>query len=127
METMIFLDTHVVAWLYTNQLKTLSKKALDYINQGELYISEIVKLELQYLYEIGRINKKHETIISSLDKDIGLNFSPNKYSQIINQTIKMDFTRDPFDRIIVADASLRDSILISKDRRIIDNYHRAVC
>ena len=123
---MIFLDTHIAAWLYSNQVKPLSKKAIDYINEGELYISEIVRLELQYLFEIGRINEKPMKVIMSLNKDLGLQYSPNKYSQIIDRAIELDFTRDPFDRIIVADASIHDSILISKDRRIIDNYHRVI-
>jgi len=38
----------------------------------------------------------------------------------------LDFTRDPFDRIIVADASINNSQLISKDQIIKMNYKNTV-
>lgn len=49
---MIYLDTHVVVWLYAGLTAKLSDLAKLLINKHELYISPIVRLELQYLYEI---------------------------------------------------------------------------
>jgi PIN domain nuclease of toxin-antitoxin system len=40
--------------------------------------------------------------------------------------IHLDFTRDPFDRIIVADASVNNSMLISKDKIIKKHYKNTV-
>lgn len=52
---MIFLDTHVVVWLYSGKIDMLSKKASDLIENGDLFISPAVTLELQYLKEVKRI------------------------------------------------------------------------
>jgi PIN domain nuclease of toxin-antitoxin system len=43
-----------------------------------------------------------------------------------NQAIHLDFARDPFDRIIVADASINNSYLISKDKIIKKHYKNTV-
>jgi PIN domain nuclease of toxin-antitoxin system len=81
---------------------------------------------MKYLNEIGRINQKPDVIIDSLRDEIGLTFSVNNIERIISQAIHFDFTRDPFDRIIVADASVGNSRLISKDKKITDNYNKTI-
>ena len=126
MEPLIHLDTHVVAILYSGELKGVSKKVIDILNYQPLCISEIVRLELQYLFEIKIISQKPDEIISILQKDFALVSSTNSQSEIISQAINLDFTRDPFDRIIVADAMLNDSILITKDQTILDFYDKAL-
>ena len=69
---MIFLDTHVVIWLYAKLLDKLSIDAVQQIEGNELLITQMVRLELQYLFEIGRIKIAPETIIKDLNKSIGL-------------------------------------------------------
>ena len=53
---MIYLDTHVAAWLHAAGAELLSEEAVRQIEQAEeIRISPMVRLELQYLYEIGRV------------------------------------------------------------------------
>ena len=52
---MIFLDTHIIVWLYAGLVEELTVEVIQAIETHELYISEVVRLELQYLFEIGRI------------------------------------------------------------------------
>jgi len=54
----IYLDSHIVVWLYTGLTQKLSNLAKELINNNEIFISPIVRLELQYLYEIGRVTEK---------------------------------------------------------------------
>ncbi|WP_373456614.1 type II toxin-antitoxin system VapC family toxin [Microcystis sp. 0824] len=63
---MIYLDTHIVVWLYAGLTAKLSDCAKHLINENELYISPIVRLGLQYLYEIGRITEKSDDIVLEL-------------------------------------------------------------
>lgn len=126
MENLIFLDTHAVVWLYAGELDLFSKKILQMINVNRLCISHIVKLEIKYLNEIGRIKQKPDTIIDALIDEIGLTFSKNSFERLVNQAIHLDFTRDPFDRIIVADASINNSYLISKDDIITKHYKNTI-
>jgi len=126
MESVIFLDTHAIIWLYSGELDLFSKKVLQMINESRICISHIVKLEIKYLNEIGRINQKPDIIIDALIDEIGLTFSKNSFERVVNQAIHLDFTRDPFDRIIVADASISNSYLISKDDIILKNYKNSI-
>ena len=51
---MIYLDTHVVVWLFLGDLTRLSQAAKTAISTHPIAISPIVTLELTYLHEIGR-------------------------------------------------------------------------
>jgi PIN domain nuclease of toxin-antitoxin system len=126
MESMIFLDTHAVVWLYSGQLDLFNPKVLKLINSEQVCISHIVKLEIQYLFEIKRVIYEPGHIIDTLIDEIGLIYSDNNLDSIVRQAIHLSFTRDPFDRIIVADASINNSKLISKDRNIKKHYKNTI-
>ncbi len=119
---MIYLDTHVVAWLYAGLAARLSPEAQDMINQNDLYLSPIVILELQYLYEIGRTTAAGRDVIEGLTQHIGLKVCDEPFPLIIAQAAEQTWTRDPFDRIIVAHAALRQHTLVTKDQHIRAHY-----
>ncbi|MBF2016336.1 MAG: PIN domain-containing protein [Rivularia sp. T60_A2020_040] len=119
---MIYLDTHVVVWLYSGLTDKLSELAKSLINDNEIYILAIVRLELQYLYEIKRITHQPDTIIAELSEQIDLQICNKSFNQIISMSLAINWTRDPFDRIITANAQIGDNILLSKDGNILNNY-----
>lgn len=119
---MIYLDTHVVAWLYSGLTDKLTDIAKTLINDNDVYISAIVRLELQYLYEIKRLKDEPDVIISNLSDQIGLKICNKNFNDIISTTLTITWTRDPFDRIITANALLNNNILLTKDQNILDNY-----
>ena len=120
---MIFLDTHVVVWLYQGRTDLLSKRAKKIIEkEDDIYISPIVLLELQYLFEIGKIIKPAKVVIEALVEDIGLEIAEDSFDGVVEQSLSENWTRDPFDRIIAAQARKNTALLISKDRLILENY-----
>ncbi len=121
-----FLDTHIVVWLYEKKLNLLSDNAKNYIEENDLYISPIVKLEIEYLFEIGRIKDNSETICGYLEKNINLRIEDSSFLEISKISINEKWTRDPFDRIIVAHSKLKDYTLITKDQNIKKNYFRTI-
>lgn len=123
---MIYLDTHVVVWLYTGEINRLSENAVKMINKHEIIISPIVGLELQYLFEIQRITDESKEIIFDLSDRIGLKVCDKNFNVIINESLDIVWTRDPFDRIIVANASLNHDFLVTKDQTILNNYEGAI-
>ena len=123
---MIFLDTHVVIWLYAKLLDQLSIDAVQQIEDNELLITQMVRLELQYLFEIGRIKVAPETIIKDLNKSIGLKVSQMKVEQVFDHAIDYQWTRDVFDRLITAEAEAMGFALITKDQKILENYEKAI-
>ena len=123
---MIYLDTHVVVWLYAGKIKKLSEQAKELINDHEVIISPIVRLELQYLFEIQRITDEANQIIFDLSDRIGLKICDKSLHTIVSNALAISWTRDPFDRIIVANATVDRNILLTKDQNILENYEKAI-
>ena len=123
---MIYLDTHVVVWLYAGKIRKFSEQAKDLINNNEVTISPVVRLELQYLFEIQRITDEAKLIVSDLSDRIGLKICDKSFNNIISGALDYSWTHDPFDRIIVANANVNHNILITKDQNILNNYDRAI-
>jgi PIN domain nuclease of toxin-antitoxin system len=122
---LIYLDTHVVVWLYGDIAKKLSPLAENLIRENDIYISPMIRLELQYLYEIGRLGSSPDQIIEYLANQANLKTCEKEFSLIIQQTMQITWTRDVFDRLIVANAMVNGNILLSKDHKILENYIHA--
>jgi len=121
-ETIVYLDTHVVIWLYAGLLDKITDAAKKAIDESDLFVSQMLRLELQYLFEIGRLKVRADTIISSLSKSIGLKISDIAFNQIIDEALKLKWTRDVFDRLLVAEAKTLKHGIISADRDIQANF-----
>ena len=123
---MIYLDTHVVAWLYAGLVTHLNPALMQLINKGSLLISPMVVLELEYLFETGRTSDSGQTVYQDLRKRIGLRICGRAFEEVIFLAERQKWTRDPFDRIIVAQAALESNILVTKDRLIRKHYPNAL-
>lgn len=123
---MIYLDTHVVVWLYAGRLAELSAAARAAIEKQDLLVSPMVVLELRFLFEIGRINVPAEAMVSALAQEIGLRVCDLPFARVAGAALEETWTRDPFDRIIVGQAKLRDAPLVSKDGHIQEHYPKAL-
>ena len=123
---MIYLDTHVVAWLYAGELGRLSQFASERIEAEDVLISPMVVLELTYLHEIERLLVDAPVIIESLEASIGLRVCALPFHRLVLEAASQKWTRDPFDRIIVANAVCAQSPLLTKDRLILKHCQSAV-
>jgi len=122
----IHLDTHVVAWLYDSRLELFQEATLDIMRGEPLVISPMAELELQYLHEIGRLAAPAGTIIESLRTTVGLDVAEGAFSDVVAHAKHLTWTRDPFDRIIVAQAVVEQSRLVTRDRKILDHCTAAI-
>jgi len=123
---MIYLDTHVVLWLYQGELNRFPEQVVEILDHEELVISPMVFLELEYLYEARRITEHAEPIVSYLRKTLSLIFCPLSFSEVAITAASFRWTRDPFDRLIVASAIISDSFLITKDKTIRRHHPKAL-
>ncbi len=123
---MIYLDTHVVAWLYAGTVELIPKNIQRLISEKTLFISPMVVLELQYLFEIGRVSEEGNSVVHDLMNRIGLKICDLSFETVIQYALEQNWTRDPFDRIIVAQASVRSLELVTKDQTIHRHYQQAV-
>ncbi len=123
---MIYLDTHVVVWLYEGDLSRFPPTALRLLEENDLAISPVVRLELQHLREIERITVGASDVLASLSTTVGLRVCDLPFDQVIVEAMGLDWTRDPFDRIIVATVLARGSRLLTKDRILAEHCQSVV-
>jgi PIN domain nuclease of toxin-antitoxin system len=116
--SLTFLDTHIVCWLYEARLDLFSRDSLAAIETGLLRVSPMVSLELQYLFEIKRITRPAQEILAALAKDVDLRISDAPFADIAARAQTLDWTRDPFDRLIVAETLVAGGVLVTRDEKI---------
>jgi PIN domain nuclease of toxin-antitoxin system len=122
-----YIDTQVAVWLALGALDRLSPTATKHIKSTDLLISPTVVLELEYLYEIKRFTLPALDIVRKLEHEIGIRVCGLGFPEIVTVSLGEKWTRDPFDRLIVAHAKANGlSPLVSADRSIRENYLRAV-
>ena len=118
---MIYLDTHVVAWLYAGADARMSPDArMALRGSDDRRVSPMVRLELQYLFEVGRVTTPAANVMDELRMALGLTVCDASFVAVAHVAEDLTWTRDPFDRLIVAHAALHDAPLVTKD----DAMHR---
>ena len=122
----MYLDTHVVIWLYQKDEKRISHLARELIESRDLLVSPMVLLELEYLFETGRIRAKAAAVYDHLHETIEIGVCTKPFAAVVKKSIGMRWTRDPFDRLITAQAALDESPLLTKDDTIHTYYPEAV-
>jgi PIN domain nuclease of toxin-antitoxin system len=111
---MILLDTNAVLWLLTNheRAKPLLELPLP------LYLSPISLLELKFLLEVGRLKLGSDSTLQDIANDSRWTLdNPSLYSVTL-AALDIDWTQDPFDRLLVAHANARRWKLATGDRQL---------
>jgi PIN domain nuclease of toxin-antitoxin system len=110
----ILLDTNAVIWLDQNhrRVRALARSA------SRLLVSPATLLELQMLDEIGRLRLK-TGLRGVIDSDRWEVDEPPALLWF-ERSAEESWTRDPFDRLIVAHARLRRFRLASGDGAILE-------
>jgi PIN domain nuclease of toxin-antitoxin system len=122
----IHLDTNVVSRVFYRKLRELSPKVKRLIEAEPLAISPIVVLELEYLYRKSAIQEDGASIREKLAKELDLGVSSATFAAVTEAALPLHWTREPFDRLIVANAIVDQARLITSDQLILANFSRAV-
>ena len=124
---MTYLDTHSAIWLRKGDRSSLSKAAARCVDaEDELLMSPITLLEVEQLFEIGRLKVSADQLVADLAAYAGVRLCTYPFGLVMDQALREKWTRDPFDRIIVAHARARKAPLITSDRAILRHYDLAV-
>jgi PIN domain nuclease of toxin-antitoxin system len=122
-----YLDTNALVWLAEGSLVGLSPRIDRLLEQGDLFFSAMVLLEIEYLYEIKRTKRPARDIQGKVENELGVRLCDLPFSAIASAALDEKWTRDPFDRLIVANAKANGfAWLISADSEIGKNYPRTV-
>src|SRR5690349_6891384 len=120
------LDTHIAVALYEGRMGGLGAAARRAIDRDVVTISPAVLLEIEILHEIRRIREGAKIIAASLAEDLDIRVASDRFSEVAAESLAWGFTRDPFDRLIVAHASFAKAALITQDTLIRFRYPKAI-
>lgn len=86
----------------------------------------MVLLELALLEETGRTRVGAHEIVLGLSQSIGLELRGEPFAEVASEAARQTWTRDPFDRLIAAQAVVAGAGLLTRDRAIRKNLDVAV-
>lgn len=118
----LHLDTHVLVYLYAGERTRFPVRARAALDHARLLYSAIAELEVQYLYEIGRLSVGPDAVLAYLADRIGLAVDETPYVVVARTARTLSWTRDPFDRMITAAAVASDARLLTRDQTIRNHY-----
>jgi PIN domain nuclease of toxin-antitoxin system len=122
-----YLDSHIVVMLAAGRKSWLSTESLGLIKRAELLLSPMAYLELEILYEIKRSRLSAPDLFGKVARETGLRMCDLPFATVSQAALAEGWTRDPFDRIIVAQAKANGfAWLVSSDEQIMKHYPRAV-
>ena len=123
----VFLDTHVAAFLHAGDAGLFSPQASHMLNAAtEILLSPMVVLELQYLFEVGKIAYPGDQIAAFLEHEYSVGVDRQGLGQAVLNAATLSWTRDPFDRTITAHAAFMGAFLLTRDATIRAHYAAAV-
>jgi len=87
----------------------------------------MVVVELELLYEIGRLTHRAADFVHKLRYEMSVQVCSLSFAEVAKVATQEKWTRDPFDRLIVANAKANGfAWLITDDQRIHAHYQRAL-
>ena len=121
-----FLDTHAAVFLWEGRVEAFGASAQQLLERAALFLSPLVRLELVFLKEVGKIKVEPDLIVGTLLADCGVSVAKDPIDSLIALAIPLSWTRDPFDRLLVATALLHRAPFVTRDRGIHEHFSGAV-
>jgi PIN domain nuclease of toxin-antitoxin system len=92
---------------------------------GRLYVSPTSLLEVQFLLESGRVRLRPGARVADLAQDDRWFLDDPPAAAWFDRALEVGWTRDPFDRLLVAHASLRSWRLATGDGEVVERLGAA--
>jgi PIN domain nuclease of toxin-antitoxin system len=115
----ILLDTHALVWLSAGH-----RRAQPLRGRGQLFASPASVLEMQLLIEAGRLRLRAESL-DAFTTDLRWTLDDPSAAGWFRKACDVHWTRDPFDRLLVAHARLRNWRLATADDHLLDRLGSA--
>lgn len=112
----ILLDTHFLLWVVLDVPRLAEFPWLEaYRPWG---ISPVSFLEIQFLAEVGRLEVRHAEFTTAVSSDPRFVVDEVPLVPLVEKALPLSWTRDPFDRLLVAHSEARRTPLCTLDRRM---------
>jgi PIN domain nuclease of toxin-antitoxin system len=117
----VHLDTHVALWIAAGERRRLLP-VQKRLRRASLFLSPVVIVEMEVLREIGRIRSHVVEVLDILTNDHGVEEAGCDLREIGGYARLLGWTRDPFDRFIVAHAQASRATLLTADETILEHF-----
>lgn len=108
-----------------NEAKRLNGLNVLNMRLASFHPAPVSFLEIQFLAEVGRLSVSNPEFTSTVMKDRRFIIDDISLETLVGHALKFDWTRDPFDRLLVAHSLARRVALCTTDRAI-RSRHRLV-
>ncbi len=109
----VLLDTHLLLWALSSPAR-LSKRARERIDSGEVYASAASIWEISIKCALGKLRANPSEVLAGLEL-AGFNHLPIVGGHAAKTVELPPIHRDPFDRLLVAQARFEPMILLTDD------------
>ena len=117
-------DTHAIMW-WAEDSPRLSAKAKALMNDGDnpLLFSAVVSWEISTKQATGKLGVVQDF---ALVEESGVDKLDITHEHAVASAVLPLHHRDPFDRLLIAQAQLEDAVIVTADRRFADYDVRTV-
>ncbi len=114
------LDTHFVIWITSNRNRLRNFPWLSAYQPWT--VSPASLLEIQFLTESGKMKSQSPQLADAIMSDIRFSVDEVSLVALVQKSLQLGWTRDPFDRLIAAHSLIRRLPLCSVDEIILKNH-----
>ena len=114
------IDTHFLIWITAGHDRIRDYPWLD--RYAPFGVSPVSLLETEFLAETGRLTIDMAAFREALARDTRFVLDEPSLLALIDQAMPLDWTRDPFDRLLSAHSAARRLPLVTLDRTILANH-----
>jgi len=119
----VLLDTHFLIWLVLGSKRLAEFPWIDrYRPWG---VSPVSFLEIQFLAEVGRLSVRNPEFTDTVMDDTRFTVDDIPLATLMRHALRLHWTRDPFDRLLVAHSSARRIAFCTTDGNI-RSHHRLI-
>lgn len=121
-----FLDTHAFFTFGEGRTQRFGADSRRVLATADLLVTPIVLFELHFLHETRRFGVDPDRFYADVLEEGAVAESSDPLAEVVRVAKSLAWTRDPFDRLIVATAMLHRAKLVTKDANIHDHFDGAV-
>ena len=112
----VLLDTHLLLWALGSPLK-LSKETRRLVDTSEVYVSAASIWEISIKASLGKLDADPDEVLAAIEP-AGLTLLPVLGEHAANVAHLRPLHKDPFDRMLVAQAYSDPMILLTNDQAL---------
>ena len=118
------LDTHALIWCLSDDAALSAETRRELLDEANQVFASAASLwELGIKYSVGKIDIHPDMVaVAAVQSDFGILDVTTQHAIAIATLPLVEGHRDPFDRLLVAQARAEGMILVTSDRKIVGNY-----